>query len=244
MTDGKTYSHPPLIEVAFEISFLPKIKVFSQISEFQDKIADAFPIIGEGLPVTPFGKNEEIDKSLGRMLLFENELRTKLLRIKINSFNFVEKKYISFNHFQTECLDLWDKFCTNIGTFAVRRIGLRYINTLTFPLTDNIEGIKLFTKPYFDIKAFTEDKIGSISIEARVKRKDKNLTIRSGIIGVNKETGLMDYLLDYDCYQIGDKIFDGDLKKYIDNYHSTIEEQFLSDIEEIYLIYMETGEWK
>jgi hypothetical protein len=103
---------------------------------------------------------------------------------------------------------------------------------------------------YFDHNRFEEeDEIHVISQEARVKRKDTLLTVRSGILGVevdlqSGQKQQLVYLLDYDCALQFAAEPVTDLKQVLDKLHGTIEQQFLSDVLLPTKEFMETGKWE
>ena len=122
-------------------------------------------------------------------------------------------------------------------------MGLRYINKLKIPLNDGPVDISKFTKPYYDTEMLRSSEIRAVHVEARITRKGKSLTIRSGIQGesTNQERFLV-YLLDYDCYRGGENIKQ-EMRKLLSTLHSTIEKQFLADVEKSYKDYMIKGTW-
>ncbi len=246
MPKTKKFAYPPLEEVAFEITFLPKLKVIDRISDFQDKIARSYPHVSvEQLMarIGPMGMQELKDRAALRYS-FENSDRTSLLRVSVQSFNYVDKSYDSFNVFSKNVTDLWAKFEKEMGRPTAIRVGLRYINKLRIPLSGRVAKVSEFTKPYYDSTMLPPSEIRTVNVEARVKRKGKLLTIRSGIQGEDStdDGRFLVYLLDYDCYQESDNI-KLELNKLLNSLHSVIEAQFLADVEKPYKKFMDRGSW-
>lgn len=247
MPKTKKFAFPPLEEVAFEINFLPKLKVFDNLSDFQEEISNNYPNISEEqlFPLQQPGQPPEYVDRLKKRLIFENLKKTRMVRISLISFNFVERSYDSFAQLSKEIKALWKIFSEKIGKVSINRIGLRYINKLRIPIEKDDSDIINFIKPYYDSGRFNGYNIRTITIEARTFKKDINISIRSGIIGNEIKNGNKSiiYLLDYDCNQMGANL-SGNPTNRINKYHSLIEKKFLSDIEDKYKYYMENGRWK
>lgn len=246
MPKTKKFVYPPLEEVAFEVSFLPKLKVIDNLSDFQEKIVRAYPHVSVEQLVAGIGPMalQELKDRAALRYSFENAERSSLLRVSVSNFNYVDKKYDSFTVFSKNVTDLWAKFKGKMGSPAVTRVGLRYINKLRIPLSDNVANVSEFTKPYYDSTMLPPSEISTVKVEARVKRKGKLLTIRSGILGEDStdDGRFLVYLLDYDCYQESDNIR-LELKKLLSSLHSVIEAQFLADVEKPYKEFMDRGTW-
>lgn len=246
MPRTKKFAYPPLEEVAFEVTFLPKLKVIDRLPDFQDKIARAYPHVSvEELlaAIGPMPMQELKDRSALRYS-FENAEKTSLLRVSVRNFNYVDKKYDSFAVFSKNVTDLWAKFEKEMGRPTAIRVGLRYINKLRIPLSGKVAKVSEFTKPYYDSTMLPPSEIRTVNVEARVKRKGELLTIRSGIQGEDStdDGRFLIYLLDYDCYLESDHIR-LELKKVLSSLHSVIEARFLADVEKPYKEFMDRGTW-
>jgi len=197
----KKLTHPPLKEVAFEVIFQPKLKIMENLANFQEAISDEYPHIGEEqlipFPMSPQGLSSKIKQ----IYVFENSDHTRLIRITIDRFNIVEKKYDSFISFSKELKRLWGVFSREMGDIKAKRIGLRYINELTIPYSNGKLNISKYVKPYYNEKMFKGHDIIGMNIEARVQEQDKSLTIRSGILRheIRDSNKHLIYSLDYDC---------------------------------------------
>lgn len=246
MPKTKRFAYPPLEEVAFEITFLPKLKVIDKVSDFQDKIARSYPHISveQLLPAIGPMEMQELKDRAALRYNFENAEKTSLLRVSVRNFNYVDKKYDSFAVFSKNVTDLWNKFKREMGPPAATRAGLRYINRLRIPLGDSAAKVSEFTKTYYDSTMLPPSEIRTVKVEARIKRKGKLLTIRSGILGEDStdEGRFLVYLLDYDCYQECDN-GNLELNKLLKSLHSVIEAQFLADVEKPYKEFMDRGTW-
>ncbi|RKX32290.1 MAG: hypothetical protein DRP46_01495 [Candidatus Zixiibacteriota bacterium] len=246
MIKAKKFKYPPLTEVAFEIKFDPKLRIFDKLSDFQELIASKLPQIGEE-HLFPFSSNmplEDSTRNLKKRVVFEDSANKKLLRLSVDGFNFIEKSYESFAKYQKEIATLWKDFSDIMGNLSLNRIGLRYINHLKIPYTDELKDMEKYIKPYYSMERLNKEKVKSISIESRILRDDYILTIRSGIISEDTtDKGKHKvYLLDYDCYLDNPKLIKN-VSVLINKYHDVIEKQFLSDLEIKYLKYMERGEF-
>jgi uncharacterized protein (TIGR04255 family) len=247
MKKSSKFKYPPLVEVAFEISFIAKLKVLDKISDFQDKIAKYYPnisseeLLGFKIP----GPSSELMDKFRTRFIFENLDKSKMVRIALNSFNFIEKSYDSFSKLHNDIKESWDAFFSTIGDISIDRIGLRYINKLKIPVKYNIKEISDFIVPYYDKGRFNEYDINALIIDARLAGENSNLNIKSGIIGKDSDENktYTIYLLDYDCSKLGKKL-NGDPINELKNFHTAIENRFLHDIKEPYKIYMKTGKFK
>ncbi|HWR83431.1 MAG TPA: TIGR04255 family protein [Candidatus Deferrimicrobium sp.] len=252
MSQAGQFSHAPLEEVAFEISFFPKLKIVEKLADFQDRLATTYPQLGEeyAFRSPDAGRDSGIIDTMKKRFSLTNPEGTRAVRLSIISLNVVERKYESFNRLKDEIIQIWNWFCDTVKDIKAQRIGLRYINRLRIPLPCDLTKLQDITRLYFAPSRFeNEEEIHVINQEATVKRKDTLLTIRSGILGVetdlqaNNKQQLI-YLLDYDSsFQLkGETVTSLDQK--LDLLHDTVESQFLNDVLPSYKEYMETGQWK
>lgn len=235
------YSHPPLKEVAFEVKFNPRLKVMSSIAEFQEKIADEYPEISKQLLVP---RTEDSVPGVGEILLFENEKRSRIIRVAVDTFGFIVKDYNTFSEYDSERTRLWDLFEDRTGKSKMKRIGLRYINQLRFPYpdVDFRDHVKLHHR---EEAIRQDDELARAMVEVRLKREGVRFTIRAGVRGLNTDdkSTYLDYLLDYDCFQWSEDFRDTSRLE-VSKYHDIIEDQFESDIRDSYREFMRTGKWK
>jgi len=246
MIKVKKLIKPPLNNVAFEINFAPKLKILEGLADFQDAISTEYPEFAEEQLLTPLPSSEGgKTEKLRRHFLFENNEKTRLLRISIINFNFIESQYKSFNDYSGQVNNLWSKFYKIVGDLKITRAGVRYVNYLTIPIERKGINIEKYVKPYFVSSRLQEKELKSIYVETRTVNNGLHMTIRSGIRDDLKIDGkhYVRYLLDYDCYQ-HDLAMPIDIKQILGIYHRAIEELFLSDIKEDYKAFMESGKWK
>jgi uncharacterized protein (TIGR04255 family) len=238
------YQFSPLQEVAFEVSFHPKLKIFDNLANFQEKISVDYPKIAEERPVLTLalGQPDEFFTKRNEKVVFEDALNTKLVRISIGSFNFVDKQYANFEVFSNEILSLWDKFISEVGKPNITRIGLRFINRLSIPADKAIEN---HVVPYYNRERFSEYQRESVVVEVKLIKGQIHLNIRSGRLPDIEEDGikLSQYYLDYDCFEQHDGL-NTNLKPMLDCYHQSIKEQFFCDVKQSFLEYMKVGHWQ
>lgn len=235
MVQSEKFKCPLLSEVAFQISFHPKLKVNDSISRFQEELVDSYPRL-EREPIP-------LDES-NILYTFNTRTGERFVRIAINNFNLVEKKYESFKSFSAETMRLWNLFVEHIGKVAIERIGLRYVNRLYLPFTKGSKTSDFINNYYSEEKLIIEE-LQLLKQESLVFRKDRYLTIRAGIAGkiIKDKKQHIVYILDYDCFRNEDQV-SNDISKHLDELHKTIEEQFLSDVGERVLSYMRSGTWE
>ncbi len=246
--ETEVFTHPPIDNVVLEIKFLPKLKIVDRLSDFQESIFRMYPVFSEEVLV-PF-QRPSIDIEGKRYMVryfFQNEHESKGIRIAPDVFNFGTSNYLSFRNLKEETTDLWNTFEKTAGELVIKRIGLRYINKLKFPLKNGLSDIDIYTRPYFSTDRIGIDELRRCSLELRLKIEDKELTVRSGLENVvsENERPFAIYLLDYDCFIMEpncQKLSDS-LPDIVTGFHSLIENWFLADLKEPYFEYMRTGKW-
>lgn len=247
MSKDLKFQYVPLEEVAFEVQFAPKLKVIDKLSDFQDSIGVDYPSLNQEHMVSlPLVANPvDLSDKLAARWVFENEDKMRLVRLTARSFNFVDKRYVSFADYSREVEHLWNQFELNAGAVKnVQRIGLRYINRLQFPFKDGFGDIAEYTLPYFSIDRFKDLEPATVRMEARVTKDDTRMTIRAGFLGVDKieAEDFIVYMLDYDAYLDAAQIAEEPMS-YLSRLHDLIEEQFLTDTDGPYRAFMEKGVW-
>jgi len=247
MAQELIFKNIPLEEVAFEVQFAPKLKVIDGLSDFQDSIGIDYPsITQEHMISLPLATNPaDLSDPLAARWVFENEEDKRLVRVTARSFNFVDKKYVSFTNFSSEIARLWNQFNTSAGTIRnVQRIGLRYINRLQLPFKGGLSDIEKYTLPYFSIERFKDLETATVRMEARVTKDDTRMTIRAGFLGVDKieSEDFIVYMLDYDAYLDAAQIANEPME-YLPRLHDLVEAQFLTDVTGPYRQFMEKGVW-
>lgn len=234
MDQSEKFKYPNLSEVAFQVSFHPKLKVNDCISSFQEDIVGTYPNLV---------REANAMDAPNMMYVFNTRTASRFVRIAINNFNLVEKEYKSFESFSGEALKLWNIFIGRIGEVAIERIGLRYVNRLSLPFA---KGAKTsdFINNYYSEEKLEIDELQLLKQESLVFRKDRFLTIRAGIAGkiMKDNTEHIVYILDYDCFRNEDQV-SNDISKHLSDLHQTIEIQFLSDVGDRVLSYMRSGKW-
>jgi len=244
MAKSKKFRFPPLVEVAFEVRFKPKLKIAKGIPDYQDAISKKFPSYHK-LNEASDQQAGGIDDGTGCIWVFESQTKKRKVRISEERFNVVVQDYASFAEFSVEIRSLWAKLKKIAGDLSYTRVGLRYINHLFLPMDGEKHQCEVYTNLHYDQERFEQDTIERIFLEGRLRMKATNLTVRSGIMGIretetDRETA---YLLDYDCYQ-DETSLTGEPESKLVPYHKIIETRFLSDLKEPYLEYMRRGEWK
>jgi uncharacterized protein (TIGR04255 family) len=239
-TNRQVFKYAPLSEVAFEISFLPKLKIVDEIANFQDAISKEYPGIEMHEQLRPSG--DTLESKYRQVFQFQAPDKKRFVRVAATSFNLVDTSYVSFQNYSAEVMRLWSIFKKCSGTVRETRIGLRYVNKLKIPVSKSSLEIVKYVHPYFDQEKFQGWDLGIIRQEARSRRSNVGLTVRSGIAGYAEDGTVALYILDYDCYCEKDTITGG-VRSHLNRFHTTIEKQFLDDVKEPYLAYMRTGNW-
>lgn len=239
MAKNEQFAFPPLVEVAFEITFAPRLKVREKLSDFQDKIVKDYPSFEAELPPIT---GASLPENLQERYKFQTTSAKRFIRVAIDRFNIVEQQYASFQSFSGEVLKKWGILDQLIGPITPTRIGLRYVNKLLIRSRKDSFNLNKYVKPYHDTGKFEDDDVASVRQEARILRDGCHLSIRSGIAGYEEQPSSLVYILDYDCYREGEEIR-GTIQAQLKKLHSIIETQFLNDLKDPYIKYMRTGKW-
>lgn len=235
-----TFQFPPLKEVAFEINFDSRLKIEAKISNYQDKIIEDLPKFAEehSLKGFPEMAMPDLVRGMGtRLFVFENEQRSEILKISSSNFNYVTKQYVSFDTYKQKLKEFLDKFNDIFKIERFKRIGLRYINNIEIDSQDGIYDFTKYVKPVLNLDSIPLSEVITGFAEIRLKKDDKKLTIRSGLIGeafkreVNRKVGI--YVLDLDCYK-DEEAESGNFDTKIDEFHEVIETEFLNSVTEEY----------
>ena len=244
MKPARKLKNPPLVEVAFEINFRPKMKIFELVPDFQESISEEYPNIAILSPTkaSPSENDGPAFQKLERKIQFKNDDDTRIIRVAYNSFNYVDKQYDTFQGFSTRLRKLWKLFTTSIGDLSFTRMGLRYINHIVIPMIGEKTRISSYIEPYYATGRFSSPEIEKANVQILLKKQAAQLHIRSGPFGVleNPKKKYEIYLLDYDCFQNEGDIAREPLSK-LTTLHDQIEAQFLKDVKKRYMKYMEGG---
>jgi uncharacterized protein (TIGR04255 family) len=242
----KRFLKPPLVEVAFEILFKPKLRITEKLSEFQDSIEKEYPEFEQHVALIippPLGAVDKLDKN--RLIsVFRKADDSKIVRIGVDRFNFIDKSYTTFDAFKSELVSIWGKFAELVGSISSTRCGLRYINNLSIPFLENPADIIEFVRPHFDYGIFSIKDAVNIKTEARMKLGSGFMTVRSSIEGtyLEEEKVYLRFGLDYDRYEENPEIGES-INTVLESFHNAVEGQFRADIGPKYLKFMESGSW-
>ncbi|MBA7555098.1 hypothetical protein ES705_47748 [subsurface metagenome] len=142
-----------LIRVAFEIRFPADLTMKDNISNFQGKIKENFPVYEERytmkFPVQDTAKGNLINYA------FKNDINESEIYLNAySSFGFGTKKYPGFKNFLNIFLDNVKIFKDMFKIESTTRLGMRYINSI--PLEKDKQKSNTLKNNYFDF-CLTED---------------------------------------------------------------------------------------
>ena len=251
MAVSKPLLHPPLVEVAFEISFSRQFLVENRIAEYQKKVSEAYPNSSDEFvvrlpPVVAFGKSPKPDTpglTPVRSFVFQNSDRSRSIKVSVVNLNFLVRDYKDFADYKKELLNV---LMSGIEIFELQRIermGLRYINKISVPNETGALGYQDYVHPVVDLSIFSGKQVLNFLTEIRLELdENKSFTIRSGLLPGEPSANSRTYLLDFDCYS--EKVItvtEQDLLTILEEYHETIEREFTQLPTEKYWNYMAEG---
>ncbi len=125
----------------------------------------------------------------------------------------------------------------------VERIGLRYVNRITVPNENAGVRYKEYVRSPIDASAFSGHIPSNFLAEVSVDLDSaKKLIIRSGLLPPQSDSPTRTYLLDLDCYSIGNVVLSSDsVLTVLDEYHAAIEKEFMQAVTDKHWKYMAKG---
>lgn len=248
---SKPLRHPPLSQVAFEVNFPNCFAVETGIAAYQQRVEVLYPKSGGEyivrLPTSiAFGKppkDEGTAITPMRSFVFQNANGSRIIRVSVVNFTLLVTDYL---HFEDYIEALTAAFTPAIEIFQlhnVERIGLRYINQIPISSKDAEVRYKNYVQSPISEKAFSAHVPTNFLTEVSVNLDSaKTLTIRSGLLPSQPAAPTRTYLLDVDCYSLGNvPLSSQSLAKLLHQYHDAIEAEFMRAVTEKYWKYMAEG---
>jgi uncharacterized protein (TIGR04255 family) len=252
MVASKPLLHPPLSEVAFEISFPRQFLVENRIAEFQQTISASYPNSSDEFmvrlpPSVGFGKPPKAGGALVtpvRTFVFQNQGGTRSVKASVVNVNFVVTDYRDFNDYKSALLLVLSSAIRIFELRRIERFGLRYVNRIPIPRHNGPLAFRNYVRPPIDLAFFDAHTLANFLLEARLDLEDdKKLTVRGGLLPLDQEEGDYTYLLDLDSYSdIPRAISEDALPGILDAYHEAIEAEFRRSLTNKYWIHLEKGE--
>jgi uncharacterized protein (TIGR04255 family) len=251
MVASRSLLHPPLSEVAFEISFSRQFLVENRIAEFQQTISASYPNSSDEFmvrfaPSAGFEKPPRAGATLVtpiRTFVFQNQGGTRSVKASVVNVSFVVTDYRDFNDYKNALLLVLGAAVRIFELRRIERFGLRYINRIAIPRNSGPLGFRDYVRPPIDLSFFGGHRLANFLLEARLDLdSDKKVTVRAGLLPLDLE-GDYTYLLDLDCYSdIPTSISQEALPSILDDYHEAIETEFRRSMTDKYWMYLEKGE--
>jgi len=252
MVASKPLLHPPLSEVAFEISFSRQFLVENRIAEFQQAISASYPNSSDEFmvrfaPSAGFEKPPRTGATLVtpiRTFVFQNQGGTRSVKASVVNVSFGVTDYRDFDDYKSALLLVLRAAVRIFELRRVERFGLRYINRITIPRNSGPLAFRDYVCPPIDLSFFGGHQLANFLLEARLDLdSDKKLTVRGGLLPLDPEAGDYTYLLDLDSYSdVPTSIAEEVLSSILDDYHAAIETEFRRSITDRYWMYLEKGE--
>lgn len=238
---------PPLTEVAFEINYAPHLHVEDRIADFQDEIKSDFPnyfpeiVLRLPGPAHRGGRTRDdqpVQPIKTHTFLSLNSKRT--VKVSTVNLNVIVQDYVNFDEYvqsATRCLKV------GLDKFQIReifRIGLRYVNFIKIEKTDEHLNVRKYIRPVLTQEL--ETTASTYLVETTERRGEKKLTMRSGLLGAESESGFGRYILDFDCFSDHKQTIQA-IEDVLHSFHDIIEERFHQSVSQEYLKFMRTGLW-
>lgn len=252
MVLSKPLLHPPLSEVAFEISFPRQFLVENKIAEYQKEVEKDYPHSSDEFivrlpPVVAFGKAPRQDTSgltPVRSFVFQNPDGSRKIKLSVVNLNFLVTNYKDFEDYKNALLPVLSSGFKIFQLNRVERIGLRYINKISVPIECGVHGYQDYVRSAIDLSPFTDKQLIHFLTEVRLEvGTQRKFTVRGGLVPADSDAPNRIYLLDLDCYsEEAVTAIEQDLPTMLEEFHDLIEAQFIQSVTEKYRNYMEKGD--
>jgi uncharacterized protein (TIGR04255 family) len=251
MVLSKPLLHPPLTEVAFEISFPRQFIVENRIAEFQQALSTSYPVSSDEFsirmpPAVAFGKPARPGATHFtpvRTFVFTNPLATRTVKVSPVNVTFVVTDYKDFSDYHAALLNILEPALRSFEIRRTDRIGLRYVNRIPIPREKGALAFQDYVHSPIDLRLFSQGLSGFlIEIHLGSAEEGRRLTMRGGLLPPDDDE-VVNYLLDLDCYALGPVAIDEkSISTILTDYHDAIEAEFRRLITEKHWRYMESGE--
>jgi uncharacterized protein (TIGR04255 family) len=221
----------PLAEVICQVRFPPVLKIASeQPVDFQERVRGQFPQLeveqGMFVRMTPLEGEPPLAKPEPRTFRFKSPDRHTLISLALNFYALSTTSYTHWDDFLAQ-LQLVNQAAREVYSLPyAERVGLRYINHLTFENTGSNSVTKLLEilRPELTVLLRNdcwEEPQELVSQLLLSGEGDERLTLRSGFRGGPKAV----FLLDFDYYIEGNTSLE-DLSVLCQRYHDVIYSAF------------------
>jgi uncharacterized protein (TIGR04255 family) len=248
---SKPLLHPPLSQVAFEVNFPNCFAVETGIAAYQQKVETLYPkSSGEYIVRLPaavaFGKPPKTgsaELTPLRSFVFQNLHSSRIVRVSVVSFSLLVTDYLHFEDYTASLVAAFEPAIEIFKLHNVERIGLRYVNQISFPDCDAGIAYRQYVRSPISTDAFESHVPTNFLTEVSADLSDEHkLTIRSGLLPRQANEPNRTYLLDFDCYTLGNVSLSGDrFTKLLDQFHEAIESEFTRALTEKYWKYLTEG---
>lgn len=216
-----------ITNIAFEIRFIPLLKIIDRISEYQEKIRNRLPSAEYGFPIISTDRRERMPEELNEWR-FTSKNKDEILKITVSRLTYIKTNYSTFEEFISRVLSYIEDFIefTEINEF--NRIGLRYNNEYSLKEKPIDELLDLFNS-YINVDKIKNKAPYSFSVEYRWSQENNKVTCWNVLRTDN--IGNLVYIIDIDAFN--ENITNSsDLKGVTNELHSLIKEAFNENIKE------------
>lgn len=221
----EVFPRPPLREVAFEIRFSPRLRVNSELWKIQEELVNDYPALTA----------EQLLQASGTVLnvnVFQNPNSARAIKISQENFVVAFTRYTRFEDFKEEVVNRVKGFCKKFDVSSLTRIGLRYVNNIVIPTSDDPSNLLRYVRPVIDFDRVPVEALEQFVSEVRIRQKNHAVTLRGALLAP-LEDGRRIYVLDVDCHG-GPGHTANDVLGLMDAYHETAQLFFLDHITEEY----------
>ena len=136
----ETFQRNFISSVAFEVVFIPLMKIAALIPNFQEKIRDDLPNYQYGFPIN-VERSIQIPEELSDWIFSSNDEKS-YVKVAINRVAYIQTFYDGFENFTNQVNKYLKAFQEITKINKYKRIGLRYKNEFIFEFTDILQKIK------------------------------------------------------------------------------------------------------
>jgi uncharacterized protein (TIGR04255 family) len=221
-----------LASVSCEVRFPPLLAIHSKIPVLQEKLRVKYPRLEQGFPIRIGSSVPSYSPELSQWA-FSTKDTLMTVKISVDRAMLISTDYPGFETFSQGMMQLVDFLYSSTKIDSYTRIGLRYVNDISFETDDDIydELSKNFVTPLSD--ELFQDKPFKFESEVRVKRKS-NVSVTNRNRFTKEQAKKYSYLIDIDTYveeDVDKKELSGLLVEMheiaIEEFHRNITEEFL-----------------
>jgi len=228
----ETFQRNFISSVAFEVVFIPLMKIAALIPNFQEKIRDDLPNYQYGFPIN-VERSIQIPEELSDWIFSSNDEKS-YVKVAINRVAYIQTFYDGFENFTNQVNKYLKAFQEITKINKYKRIGLRYKNEFIFEdKSKSLDDTLVYFNPYINNELIKNEKPFRFTSELRKDEEQNKITCWN--IFETTKNEITRYIIDIDSFCEKEIEKNGLVKKLdelhklaIQEFHRNVKEKFLS----------------